>query len=126
MAKTEKPKATHTLTARQLDVLASALRAKRDEIHSRRLAATDDRVLEVQSDPMDEASEVTSEAEAAGVAQVDARILREVEEALTRMAEGTYGVSAESGAPIPYERLLAVPWALRTAQEEEQRAARAR
>jgi DnaK suppressor protein len=39
------------------------------------------------------------------------RMLAQVEHALARMDEGTYGVSEKSGKPIPVERLLALPWA---------------
>jgi DnaK suppressor protein len=35
-----------------------------------------------------------------------------------RLAEGTYGVSIDSGEPIPDERLEAIPWAERTAEEQ--------
>ncbi len=35
-----------------------------------------------------------------------------------RLEEGTYGVSVDSGEPIPDARLEAVPWAERTAQEQ--------
>ena len=34
------------------------------------------------------------------------------------MEEGTYGVSVESGEPIPDGRLEAIPWAERTAEEQ--------
>jgi DnaK suppressor protein len=36
-----------------------------------------------------------------------------------RLAEGTYGLSVESGEPIPDERLEAVPWAERTVDEQQ-------
>jgi DnaK suppressor protein len=36
-----------------------------------------------------------------------------------RLAEGSYGRSVESGDPIPDERLEAIPWAERTAAEQE-------
>ena len=39
------------------------------------------------------------------------RRLREVEEALTRIEDGTYGTCAVCGREIPPERLEAVPWA---------------
>ena len=42
-----------------------------------------------------------------------------VERAEQRLAEGRYGVSIESGEPIPDARLEAVPWAERTVEEEE-------
>jgi DnaK suppressor protein len=35
-----------------------------------------------------------------------------------RLAEGTYGISVESGEPIPDARLEAIPWAERTADEQ--------
>jgi DnaK suppressor protein len=44
--------------------------------------------------------------------------LAAVERAERRLEEGTYGVSVESGEPIPDGRLEAVPWAERTAQEQ--------
>ena len=37
--------------------------------------------------------------------------LFEVEEALKRILNGTYGLCEETGTPIPAERLNAVPWA---------------
>jgi DnaK suppressor protein len=44
--------------------------------------------------------------------------LAAIERAEKRLAEGTYGLSVESGAPIPDARLEAIPWAERTAEEE--------
>jgi len=44
--------------------------------------------------------------------------LAAVERAETRLAAGTYGLSIESGQPIPDERLEAAPTAERTADEE--------
>jgi DnaK suppressor protein len=44
--------------------------------------------------------------------------LSAIERAERRLEEGTYGVSVDSGEPIPDGRLEAVPWAERTAQEQ--------
>jgi DnaK suppressor protein len=41
-----------------------------------------------------------------------------IERAERRVEEGTYGVSVDSGEPIPDGRLEAVPWAERTAAEQ--------
>jgi DnaK suppressor protein len=41
-----------------------------------------------------------------------------IERAERRLAEGTYGLSVESGQPIPDARLEAIPWAERTAEEQ--------
>jgi DnaK suppressor protein len=46
--------------------------------------------------------------------------LAAVDRAEARLAAGTYGLSIESGKPIPDERLEAVPTAERTVEEEEQ------
>ena len=44
--------------------------------------------------------------------------LTAIERAEQRIEEGTYGISVESGEPIPDGRLEAVPWADRTADEQ--------
>ena|SRR5438067_8729690 len=45
--------------------------------------------------------------------------LAALERAEARLAEGTYGLSVDSGEPIPDERLEAVPTAERTVEEQE-------
>jgi len=47
--------------------------------------------------------------------------LAAVERAEERLANGTYGLSVESGTPIPDERLELFPAAERTVEEEEAR-----
>ena len=47
------------------------------------------------------------------------RELAAVERAETRLREGTYGLSVESGEAIPDARLEALPTAERTVEEEE-------
>ena len=44
--------------------------------------------------------------------------LAAIERAEARLAEGTYGLSVDSGEPIPDARLQAIPWAERTAEEQ--------
>lgn len=46
------------------------------------------------------------------------RELEALERAEARLAQGTYGLSVESGEPIPDERLEAYPLAERTVEEE--------
>jgi RNA polymerase-binding transcription factor len=49
------------------------------------------------------------------------RLLNElaaIQRAEQRLEEGTYGLSVDSGEPIPDGRLEAVPWAERTAAEQ--------
>jgi DnaK suppressor protein len=45
--------------------------------------------------------------------------LEAVERAEQRLEEGNYGFSIESSEPIPAERLETIPWAERTAEEQE-------
>jgi DnaK suppressor protein len=47
------------------------------------------------------------------------RRLGEVDRALRKIEEGTYGLSDESGEPIPRGRLEAVPEAARTVEEQQ-------
>jgi len=44
--------------------------------------------------------------------------VREIEDALKRIEDGTYGYSLKSGKPIPYERLEAQPTAKYLVEEE--------
>jgi DnaK suppressor protein len=50
--------------------------------------------------------------------------LEAIKRAERRLEDGTYGVSVESGEPIPDGRLEIVPWAERTAQEQSRLEAR--
>ncbi len=60
----------------------------------------------------------TREVDATVEEQVERR-LRHVERALQKIEEGTYGLSDESGEPIPQGRLEAVPEAIRTVEEQQ-------
>jgi DnaK suppressor protein len=46
-------------------------------------------------------------------------LLTEVQDALKRIENGTYGRCVDCGRPIPEKRLEAIPWAARCAQDEE-------
>ncbi len=37
--------------------------------------------------------------------------IAEIDAALNRLREGRFGISETTGEPIPYERLLVIPWA---------------
>jgi DnaK suppressor protein len=60
----------------------------------------------------------TREMDASIEEQVQRRI-REVDRALQKIEEGTYGLSDDSGESIPRGRLEAVPEALRTVEEQQ-------
>jgi DnaK suppressor protein len=52
---------------------------------------------------------------------VNDRRISDIERALQKIADGTYGFSDLSGDPIPVERLKAVPEAILTVAEQEKR-----
>jgi DnaK suppressor protein len=66
----------------------------------------------------DQGTELHDDELAAGLRDQLAAELADVERAEERLARGTYGVSIESGEPIPDERLEAHPTAERTAEEQ--------
>ncbi len=47
-------------------------------------------------------------------------LLAEVEEALKRIKQGTYGICVVCGQAIPEKRLAAMPWAARCVKDEAQ------
>lgn len=55
---------------------------------------------------------------------VDDRRIANIERALQKIEDGSYGLSDLSGEPIPQARLEATPEAILTVQEERQREAR--
>ena len=69
-------------------------------------------------DPANLASELYQDELDEGRAEDLRRELEAVKRAEARLAAGTYGLSIESGKPIPDERLEAIPTAERTAEEE--------
>jgi len=87
----------------------------------RALADARAREADEDSDPY-EASDAASdlfEAELGeGLAERLTGELEALERAERRLAEGTYGLSVESGEPIPDGRLEVIPWAERTAEEQ--------
>ncbi|MFK3936402.1 TraR/DksA family transcriptional regulator [Alkalihalobacillus sp. NPDC078783] len=51
--------------------------------------------------------------------RADQEKLQEVEDALERMEEGTYGICVDTGEEIPYERLEIVPFTKRTIEAQQ-------
>jgi len=55
----------------------------------------------------------------ASIGEQVGRRLEEVDRALRKIEEGTYGLSDDSGEPIPRGRLEAIPEAIRTVEEQQ-------
>lgn len=54
------------------------------------------------------------------LSETDREHVAEIEEALRRMDEGTYGICEYTGEPMPLERLRQVPWARYCAEHQKQ------
>jgi DnaK suppressor protein len=81
--------------------------------------ADDDELSHLDQHPADEATNLYDDELDEGLADRLREELAAIERAEQRVEEGTYGLSVESGEPIPDARLEAIPWAERTAQEQE-------
>jgi DnaK suppressor protein len=103
--------------------LRTKLSKKRDElIAAQQASAAEQRGLhERETEQGDVAEDQIEQAAALRLGSFDAERLGDVELALKKIEDGTYGFSEESGEPIPLERLEALPWARRTASEERLR-----
>jgi DnaK suppressor protein len=101
------------LRARQADLLKSAndgLRAglARSWIDT---LETGDEADEAQRDLMEDAR--------ASLSARDSKIAQQIEAALRRIEDGTYGECIDCGREIEIERLRAVPWAQRCIQDQQ-------
>jgi DnaK suppressor protein len=82
---------------------------------------TGDELSHVDQHLADEGSELFERERDSGLAAQLREELAAVERAEQRLMSGTYGLSVESGKPIPDERLEAVPTAERTVEEARER-----
>jgi DnaK suppressor protein len=111
------------LSTNDLDRLRVALLRERDAL----LASQREREPEARGgadgeiEDGDVAERMVVQEDALRLSGVHPDRLADVERAIAKLDAGTYGVSEESGEPIPLERLDVVPWARRTAAEEERR-----
>jgi RNA polymerase-binding transcription factor DksA len=127
--------ASSPLTAEQRDVLDKALRFRQQELRAdvaAKLKTQDDpRLVGLRNRMEDTDDWAAADAMAAHDIALVSRDLTElanVEQALRRVADGTYGECVDCGNAIPYERLAAYPAARRcvACQESEERRERAR
>jgi DnaK suppressor protein len=99
---------------------ARQLLARERERIEKAIAELDPVAADDQDEPGDEGSETLYQQEFDATRARDLQEqLAAVERAEARLAAGTYGLSVESGEPIPDGRLEALPTAERTVAEEE-------
>jgi DnaK suppressor protein len=101
--------------------------ARARELLARERARIEQALAEAEAPPEDrdeprdaseDANELFDEELGEGVAERLRAELDAIGRAEQRLAEGKYGLSVESGEPIPDGRLEAIPWAERTAEEQ--------
>ncbi|HKB11329.1 MAG TPA: TraR/DksA family transcriptional regulator [Vicinamibacterales bacterium] len=77
----------------------------------REVMAGREQVIDTAADSADLSVADESESEDFSAAELDAAILQQVQDALRRIEDGTYGQCLVDGGPIEPKRLEAVPWA---------------
>ncbi len=70
-------------------------------------------------DPIDAAATYTNRELVARQMDQYRQLLKDVEDAIERIEDGSYGVCEGSGEPIPPKRLEVIPWARYTADYQE-------
>ena len=113
---------TSHLTVEHLASLRTALTERRDHLTKDMAKASAEATQpnnEIENG--DVAEQIQEQDDGLRKASSDATLLADINDALARLDDGTYGVSEESGEPIPFARLQVVPWARRTVTEEEKR-----
>jgi DnaK suppressor protein len=105
------PERARELLKRERERIESELRALRSDRGDGELAGVDQHNADAGSDLFE------NERDRSMIERLE-RELEAIAQAEKRIEEGTYGLSVESGQPIPDGRLEAIPWAERTAEEQ--------
>ncbi len=107
------------MDAERARALLAGERSRLEDALQRLQRPGDEELSHLDQHPGDEGTEVFEEERDEGLSQRLREELDAIDRAERRVAEGTYGTSIDSGDPIPDGRLEAVPWAERTAEEQE-------
>ena len=114
MARTEKAKATVEVPQDQYQALRGRLQKQRDEIldmYKQDLRAGQESADDGTEDIVDRANNAYNRELMFSLSDAERTTLLQIENALLRMDEGTYGLCANCGQTINVLRLEAVPWA---------------
>jgi RNA polymerase-binding transcription factor len=98
-----------TLTKDQLELLRRRLEEERSRILTvlRAPAGSDEERSELE----ETAQRATEQSDRLRLIERERELLADVERALAKLRDGRYGIDEETGEPIPYARLAAIPWA---------------
>jgi len=114
VARTEKAKATVEVPQDQYQALRGRLQKQRDEIldmYKQDLRAGQESADDGTEDIVDRANNAYNRELMFSLSDAERTTLLQIENALLRMDEGTYGLCANCGQTINVLRLEAVPWA---------------
>jgi DnaK suppressor protein len=99
-------------TVNKMDEPRHILEGKKSELLFL-LRKPDGITIERSADPMDEIQYASERDLAIGNVNRESKLLREIDAALERMQDGSFGACVDCEVPISAKRLAAVPWALR-------------
>ena len=119
MANTELDEGFVQQQRQRLEDLRGELTRLRDGLEGDQQNLGEDEGDMTENDPGDMSRSLFTREVDATVEEQVGRRLQHVERALQKIEEGTYGLSDESGEPIPKGRLEAVPEAIRTVEEQQ-------
>lgn len=114
-----------TLTVEQLNELKEDLLTMKQNLadHETTGSPVDDDIDELSvadNHLADSATEFVDRQQQIAENNLHEQRINDVNEALERMEEGTYGICVDTGKEIPFERLKAIPYAKRTVEAEEE------
>lgn len=94
------------LSAKRDEILANVISMEDETLHRQRsnLSNMPIHMADIGTDNFDQ--EFTL-----GLMDSERKLMKEIDEALQRIENGTYGICEGSGRPIPKARLEAIPWA---------------
>ncbi len=113
-----RPTAKTPFNKKELEHFRTILIAKRRELFGD-VSTMESQALRGQSGALsnmpqhlaEQGSEAYDQALSLDLAAADRKLIREIDDALGRIADGTYGICEMSGKPIKVERLEELPWA---------------
>lgn len=130
-----KPTAKTPFNKQQLDHFQAMLQRKRQELvgdvstmETQALRSQSGSLSNMPSHLAEQGSEAYDQSLSLDLAAADRKLIKEIDDALKRIAEGTFGICELTGKPIKLERLEELPWArysIEAARELERQSMRA-
>ncbi len=98
------------MTKIELDRYRKSLESRKDELERFETSSRGTLVIEASADELDRIQHLQERDLTIGALDRNAKLLREVRAALSRVGAGTFGICLDCEEPIGTKRLAAVPW----------------